>query len=66
METIHEETKNKVLTKEERETKVYNLALEIEQLTSKKKSTNKSFSEQLKELKLELKDVLTQAGESVN
>lgn len=45
------------ITPEQRREKVYNLVVEIRDMELKKKSTTRSYAEELKRLKAELKDL---------
>lgn len=46
------------LTQEEREKRVYNLTVELKDTEVKKKATNKAFSEEIKRIKAEIKDLV--------
>ena len=48
----------KPLTKEEREQKVYRLCHELEEMKQKKKASSRGFSEEIKRIEDEIKDLL--------
>ena len=49
---------DKPLTKEEREQKVYRLCHELEEMKQKKKASSRGFSEEIKRIEDEIKDLL--------
>jgi len=60
------EIDNTVVQPTEAANRIYNLTLELHQAEQNKKSASRSFSDEIKRIKGEIKDILKGAGEDVN